>query len=245
MEVVRDLSGDLCIPENFSLTVPTYDPNRPQPNAHPAYSTNPQTTEVCATLGLTDIYILAGQNGQTYGEEGATGATEEEEDEDSTGSVDEPSEYPTDTSGLSSSYNPDEITIEDEWEEEVDEGVGCVEEKGTDAVVPEGQMGGQDSDRDSSPQRETANRLILPPPCAAPETEAPLHSLRPLSLPPPSASLSQGSSEEEGGFTSARVPKRTSGETAQGPASHTGSTPQIKRRNQSIYTAVDDEESED
>ncbi|KAK7154137.1 hypothetical protein R3I94_007490 [Phoxinus phoxinus] len=244
MEVVRDLSGDLRIPENFSLTVHAYDPSRPQHNAHPAYSTNPQTTEVCATLGLTDIYILAGQNGQTYGEKGAIGATEEEEDEDSTGSVDEPSEYPTDTSGLSSSYNPDEITIEDEWEEEEDEAVGCAEEKGTDAVVPEGQMGGQDSDRDSSPQRETANRLILPPPCAAPETEAPLHSLRPLSLPPPSASLSQGSSEEEGGFTSARVPKRTSGETAQGPASHTGGTPQIKRRNQSIYTAVDDDESE-
>ncbi|XP_067265751.1 lariat debranching enzyme [Chanodichthys erythropterus] len=244
MEVVSDLSGDLCIPENFSLTVPAYDPSHPQPNAHPAYSTNPQTTELCATLGLTDIYILAGQNGQTYGEEGATGATEEEEDEDSTGSVDEPSEYPTDTSGLSSSYNPDEITIEDEWEEEEDEGVGCAEEKGTDAVVPEGQMGSQDSDRDSSPQRETANRLILPPPCAAPETEAPLHSSRPLSLPPPSASLSQGSSEEEGGFTPARVPKRTSGETAQGFASHTGGTPQIKRRNQSIYTAVEDEESE-
>ncbi|KAG1946023.1 lariat debranching enzyme [Pimephales promelas] len=241
MEVVRDLSGDLCIPQNFSLTVPAYDPSHPQPNAHPAYSTNPQTTEVCATLGLTDIYILAGQHGQTYGEEGAT---EEEEDEDSTGSVDEPSEYPTDTSGLSSSYNPDEITIEDEWEEEEDEAVACAEEKGTDAVVPEGQVGGQDSDRDSSPQRETAIGLILPPPCAAPEPEAPLHSLRPLSLPPPSASLSQGSSEEEGGFTSARVPKRTSGETAQGPASHTGGTPQIKRRNQSIYTAVDDEESE-
>ncbi|XP_067301127.1 lariat debranching enzyme isoform X2 [Pseudorasbora parva] len=244
MEVVSDLSGDLCIPENFSLTVPAYDPSRPLPNSHPAYSTNPQTTELCATLGLTDIYILAGQNGQAYGEEGTKVATEEEEDEDSTGSIDEPSEYPTDTSGLSSSYNPDEITIEDEWEEEEDNGVGCAEEKGTDAVVPEGQMGSQDSDRDSSPQRETANRLILPPPCAAPETEAPLHSSRPLSLPPPSASLSQGSSEEEGGFTLARVPKRTSGETAQGSVSHTGGTPQIKRRNQSIYAAVEDEESE-
>uniref|UniRef100_A0A9J8D5R4 Debranching RNA lariats 1 n=1 Tax=Cyprinus carpio carpio TaxID=630221 RepID=A0A9J8D5R4_CYPCA len=241
MEVVSDLSGDLCIPENFSLTVPAYDPSCPQPNAHPVYSTNPQTTELCATLGLTDIYILAGQ---AYGEECATGATGEEEDEDSTGSVDEPSEYPTDTSGLSSSYNPDEITIEDEWVEEEDEEVECTEGKGTDAVVPEGQVGSQDSDRDSSPQREMANRLILPSTCSAPESEAPLRSLRPLSLPPPLASLSQGSSEEEGGLTPARVPKRTSGETTLGSASHTGSTPQIKRRNQSIYTAVENEERE-
>ncbi len=237
---MSEMSGDLCIPENFSLTVPAYDPSRPQPNAHPVYSTNPQTTELCATLGLTDIYILVGQSGQGYGEEGATGATEEEED--STGSVDEPSEYPTDTSGLSSSYNPDEITIEDEWEE--DEGVECGEGKGTDAVVPEGQVASQDSDRDSSPQRETANRLILPPPSSTPESEAPLRSLQPLSLPPPSASLSQGSSEEEGGLTPARVPKRTSGETRPGSASHSGGTPQIKRRNQSIYTAVEDEDSE-
>lgn len=252
MEVVSDLSGDLCIPENFSLTVPAYDPNRPQPNAHPTYCTSPQTTELCATLSLTDIYALAGQGAQNYRVEGATGATEEDDDEDnqSTGSIEEPSEYPTDTSGLSSSYNPDEITIEDEWEEE---GVGCAEEKGTDAVVPEGRVGGQDSDRDSSPSRETASRfnkaLVLPPPCAPPETGAPRSSSLSLLLPPPSnslstsASLSQGSLEEEGSLTPARVPKRTSGET-QGLPSHSGGTPQIKRRNQSIYTAVEDEESE-
>lgn len=244
MEVVSDLSGDLCVSDNFSMTVPVYDPNRPQRKAQPSYSTNPQTTELCATLGLTDIYAIAGQGVQIY----ATGATEEEEEEEdedngSTGSTDEPSEYPTDTSVLSNSYNPDEITIEDEWEE----GEECAEEKGTDAVVPEGKVGGQDSDRDSSPFRETASRLILPPPCAPPETEAPLRSSLSLVLPPPSlsssASISQGSSEEEGGLTPARVPKRTSGET-QVLASHSGGTPQIKRRNQSIYTAVEDEESE-
>lgn len=244
MEVVSDLSGDLCIPENFSLTVPAYDPSQPQPHALPAYSTNPQTTELCATLNLTDIYILAGQSGQIYGERGGKGATEEEDEEDSTGSADEPSDFPSDTSGLSSSYNPDEITIEDEWEEEEDGGVGCGEGKGMDAVVPEGQVGSQDSDRDSSPQRETAKRLILPAPCAKPKTEAPLHSLPRLSLPPPSACVSQGSSEEEGAFTAARVPKRTSGETTQSSAGQTGGTPQIKRRNQSIYTAVEDEESD-
>ncbi|XP_066541930.1 lariat debranching enzyme [Hoplias malabaricus] len=249
MEVVSDLNGELSIPENFSLTVPAYDPSRPQPNTAPAYSTNPQTTEMCATLGLTDIYILAGQSGQGPGEGG--GATEEEDDEDnqSTGSVEEPSEYPSDTSGLSSSYNPDEITIEDEWDEE--EGGGGVEkeeEKGCDAVVPEAPAGAQDSDRDSSPLREAAARLILPAPRTESETDDILLSPLALRLPPPSRStpssstgLSQTSSEEEGGAPPARVPKRCSGET-KGTKSPTGGTPKIKRRNQSIYTAADDEE---
>ncbi|KAI4888429.1 hypothetical protein NFI96_013163 [Prochilodus magdalenae] len=246
MEVVSDFSGELCIPENFSPTVPPYDPTRPQPNTAPTYSTNPQTTELCATLGLTDIYILAGQGGRGPGME-EVGATEEEEDDEdnqSTGSVEEPSEYPTDTSGLSSSYNPDEITIEDEWEEEGEE-----EEKGSDAVVPEAPDGAQDSDRDSSPTREAASRLILPPPRTESETEDLLASTLALRLPPPSGStptssagLSQTSSEEEGGAPAARVPKRCSGE-AKGTQSPSGGTPRIKRRNQSIYTAVEDEES--
>ncbi|KAL6485254.1 hypothetical protein MHYP_G00072990 [Metynnis hypsauchen] len=247
MEVVSDLNGELSIPENFSQTVPPYDPSRPQPNTAPAYSTNPQTTELCATLGLTDMYVLAGQGWRgTAAEEG--GATEEEEDDEdnqSTGSVEEPSEYPTDTSGLSSSYNPDEITIEDEWEEEE----GEEEERGSDAVVPEAPDGARDSDRDSSPPREAAGRLILPPPRTESETEDLLPSSLALRLPPPSGStpssstgLSQTSSEEEGGAPPARVPKRCSGE-AKGTQSPSGGTPRIKRRNQSIYTAVEDEES--
>ncbi|TRY91834.1 hypothetical protein DNTS_027189 [Danionella cerebrum] len=241
MEVVSDLNGELCISENFSLTVPAYDPSHPQPNAPPAYSTNPQTTELCATLGLTDIYILAGQS---YGEEGATGAIEEEEDADSTGSVEEPSEYPTDTSNLSSSYNPDEITIEDEWVEEENEEVGFTEGKGTDAVVPDSGAGSQESDRDSSLQRDMVKRLVLPPPGAKLEMRAPLRTPLHLTLPPPSTSFSQGSSEEECDLMPARVPKRSSGEATKSSTGHTGGTPQIKRRNQSIYTATEDEESE-
>ncbi|XP_030642794.1 lariat debranching enzyme [Chanos chanos] len=244
MQVVSDMGGELCIPENFSLTVPAYNPSRPQPHTNPSYVTNPQTTELCATLGLTDIYAQAGQDRQGQDDESASGAPEEEDDEDnqSVGSVDEPSEYPTDSSGLSSSYNPDEITIEDEWEEEEDGEGG--EEKGTDAVVPEGQVGGQDSDRDSSPLRESgSSHLVLPPP-----NGEPLRSLT-LNLPPPcqstpsSVSPAQGSSEEDGGATPARVPKRTSGQT-EGANTGTGNTPKIKRRNQTIYTAADDEETE-
>uniref|UniRef100_A0A4W5MVG2 Debranching RNA lariats 1 n=1 Tax=Hucho hucho TaxID=62062 RepID=A0A4W5MVG2_9TELE len=90
MEAVGELGGELSIPENFSLTV---------------YTTNLQTTQLCATQGLTDIYAQVG--GQMD-----TGAPELEDDDVQSG--DEPSEYPIDTSGLSSSYNPDEITIEEE-----------------------------------------------------------------------------------------------------------------------------------
>ncbi|KAK1797729.1 hypothetical protein P4O66_008097 [Electrophorus voltai] len=250
MEVVGDLNGELNIPENFSMTVPAYDPSCPQPHNLPTYSTNPQTTELCATLRLTDIYALAGQAGHIP-PAGASeeGATEEEEDEDngSTGSTDEPSEYPTDTSALSSSFNPDEITIEDEWEENEGEQGEEEEEKGTDAVVPEAVVGAPDgapdsapdSDRDSSPVRQATGRLSLPPP----RLEAEADGFPPASgSVPSSGGLSQTSSEEEGGAHPARVPKRCSGE-AKGANSPTGATPRIKRRNQAIYTAAEDEES--
>lgn len=243
MEIVSALNGELSIPENFSPTVPAYDPSRPQPHAPPAYCTNPQTTELCATLGLVDIYALAGQstqNSTSWRDEGAN--EEEEEDKQSSGSVDEPSEYPTDTSVLSNSYNPDEITIEDEWEEEEEEEKdgGEVKKPGTDAVVPEAPVGAQDSDRDSSPQREAVGGLVLPPP----RTASVMDELP--GFPPPSTQFSncfpQTSSEEEGVTSPARVPKRPSGEI-KGSFNPAGSTPRIKRRNQAIYTRADDEES--
>ncbi|KAK3543524.1 hypothetical protein QTP70_023216 [Hemibagrus guttatus] len=241
METVSALNGELSIPENFSPTVPAYDPSRPQPHTPPAYCTNPQTTELCATLGLIDIYALAGQSTQNWKEEGAN---DEEEDEDnrSSGSVDEPSEYPSDTSMLINSYNPDEITIEDEWEEEeeeVEKDGGEVKKTGTDAVVPEAPAGAQDSDRDSSPRREAMGRLVLPPPRTA-ETDEP-SDLPPTST-PFSGCFSQMSSEEEGSMPPARVPKRPSGET-KGSFNPIGNTPKIKRRNQTIYATADDEES--
>lgn len=249
MEIVNALNGELGIPENFSPTVPAYDASRPQPHAPPAYLTNPQTTELCATLGLVDIYALAGQSTQNSTSWREEGTNEEEEDEDnrSTASMDEPSEYSTDTLMLSSSYNPDEITIEDEWEEEEEEEKdgGEVKKPGTDAVVPEAPVGVRDSDRDSSPQREAVSGLVLPPPrMEASDIDEP--SELPLGFPPPSTQisncLSQISSEEEGATPPARVPKRPSGEI-KGSFNPTGSTPRIKRRNQSIYAAADDEES--
>lgn len=243
MEIVSALNGELSIPENFSPTVPAYDPSHPQPHTHPAYCTNPQTTELCATLGLVDIYALAGQSAQnstSWREDRAN--EEEDEDNQSSGSTDEPSEYPTDTSMLSNSYNPDEITIEDEWEEEEEEEKkdgGEVKKSGTDAVVPEAPAAAQDSDRDSSPQREAVGRLILPPPLMASETEEPYDL--PTRLSPSSTGCFSHSSEEEGTMPPARVPKRPSGET-KAPFNPIGNSPRIKRRNQAIYTADDDDE---
>ncbi|XP_066543322.1 lariat debranching enzyme [Amia ocellicauda] len=225
--VVAELGGDLRIPENFSVTVPAYEPGRPQPQRPPSYSLNPQTTELCATLGLTDIYARVGRRAARRGEEGEEGEEEEEENM-SSGSAEEPSEYPTDTSGLSGSVNPDEITIEDEWEEEEEDGVGA----GPSAGPPGSPL--------CSPGRGSAvARLVLPSPAR-------------LDLPPPvfsapSPSDSPPAAPPECGPPQPRIPKRTSGEAGDrgdGGGGGTGATPKIKRRNQSIYTALDDEGSE-
>ncbi|KAJ8012657.1 hypothetical protein DPEC_G00045170 [Dallia pectoralis] len=227
LEAVHDLGGELSVPENFSLTVPAYDPARSQPHAPPSYSVNPQTTELCATLGLTDIYAQVGQDG--YGGQMGTGATELEDD-DNIQSGDEPSEYPTDTSGLSSSYNPDEITIEEEWEEE--EGEGKLEkEQSPDAVMPKGETGERQDSR--TPCGDPATQIVLTMTKSDPDRPSRLS----LNLPPPTHSSAPEEEEHQ-----SRIPKRTSGET--GDPSNTGTTPRIKRRNQVIYTAVDDE-SED
>ncbi|KAK5860629.1 hypothetical protein PBY51_022091 [Eleginops maclovinus] len=234
MKVMEALSGELTIPENFSQTVPLYDPNKPQYHLSPSCSTNPQTTELCATLGLTDLYAHLCQGG----DEGGRMQAGEEDDDDGqrAGSGDEPSGYPSDTSGMSSSINPDEITIEDEWEEEEEEEVVV---KGNKPPV-EGVS--------------TPSRMVLPLPKSSPS----LSNI--MSLPPPSHSTPAASShsqsaaereehwEEDDGdgddedVSAMQCLKRSSDEI-ETPCSKS-TTPKIKRRNQVIYTAVDDEEGE-
>ncbi|KAM3862281.1 lariat debranching enzyme [Diretmus argenteus] len=242
MEVVELLSGELAIPDNFSRTVPAYDPTKPQPYASPSYNTNPQTTELCATLGLTDIYA---QVGDELGRAQDSARGEDEDDEHSTGSMDEASEYPTDTSGLSNSYNPDEITIEDEWEEEKEE--GKAEAKG--GTDSKGVVRGDKSSDCPVGEIHTPSRMVLP----EPKSEAsPSHLSFPMNLPPashstPAPASSQPSAVREGLCDGGeapvvRIPKRTSDET--GDTGSTDKTPRIKRRNQVIYTTVEDEESE-
>ncbi|XP_076602624.1 lariat debranching enzyme [Chaetodon auriga] len=247
MQVVEDLSGELAIPDNFSRTVPPYDPNKPQPHATPSCSTNPQTTELCATFGLTDIYAQVGQGGVEVGTvQDSTGGEEEDEDGHSVESVDEPSEYPSDTSGLSSSFNPDEITIEEEWEEEEGEkGKEEVEGKSSSKAAVKG---------DSVPVNEihTPSRMVLPKPKsdASPTLLSHLMNLPPPFHSTPAIVCRQSGAEREGhcegddeDATAVRILKRTSDET--GDLGSRSTTPRIKRRNQVIYTTAEDDEGED
>ncbi|KAG7463309.1 Lariat debranching enzyme [Solea senegalensis] len=249
MQVVEDLSGELAVPDNFSRTVPPYDPGRPQYHAAPSCGTNPQTTELCATLGLTDLYAQVVQGGEEPGRVlGSTGGEEEDDNDEEGNGADEPSEYPTDTSGLSSSFNPDEITIEDEWEEEEEE-----EMKEKEAAAATTTTSGVNLS-----EIHTPSRMVLPEPKS---DVSPIHMSRLMNLPPPSHSTpaaprSHSASAEGGGVcegvdeeeveegkdasAAARVFKRTSDE-AGGPGSR-GTTPRIKRRNQVIYTAEEDED---
>ncbi|XP_054642572.1 lariat debranching enzyme isoform X2 [Dunckerocampus dactyliophorus] len=218
MKVVEELSGELAIPDNFSHTVSAYDPGNPQPHSAPSYNANPQTTELCSTLGLTDIYIQVGQGDDMREAHGG-------EEEDDCPEDDEPSQYPTDTSGMSSSFNPDEITIEDEWEEEL--------ESGSDPKLPGGDVA-------------YTPRMVLPPPKleASPIPMSPLMDLSPHchSTPEttrPSSGLELDKESEDADPAGTRAPKRTSVE-AGGNGSGTA-TPRIKRRNQIIYATAEDE----
>ncbi|KAK7882310.1 hypothetical protein WMY93_028484 [Mugilogobius chulae] len=227
MKVVEDLNGKLSIPDNFSLTLPAYDPANPQPHMSPSFNINPQTTEICATLGLKDIYALVGQGrgglGQSFDD-----SRGEQDDACGIDSGDEPSEYLTDVSALSGSFNPDEITIEDEWEEEEE----VKEEKFTKPSI--------------TGEIHTPSRLILPAPksSTSPCALSDLINMNPPShsTPGPVRGESQNDSQNDSNNedTSAiRMLKRSSNESVT-PGSR-GTTPLIKRRNQDIYSTADDE----
>lgn len=243
MQVMEDLNGELSIPSNFSQTLLAYDPTNPQPYTRASYSINPQTTELCAILGLTDLYAQVGQDserlGQSYGE-----SRDEEKGEDDTPSFrsgDEHSEYPTDTSGLSASFNPDEITIEDEWDEEEDvketKHSQSTSELTKPSVLPFGEI-------------HTPSRMVLPEPKSS-TSPCGINDL--INMPPPSHStpaLEHSQSQKEcfsdgnGEDTPvSHVLKRSSDELSN-PGIR-GTTPLIKRRNQDIYKKVSDEENDD
>lgn len=116
-KVLKDVDHDLTIPCNFSVTLPCYDPNNPQHKRVASHMVNPQTTEFCARFEIIDINAKAGQ----VEEEGGEFDAADDNDAESSGSIEDPSEYSTDTSVLSSSINPDEITLEDEADDDNEE----------------------------------------------------------------------------------------------------------------------------
>lgn len=230
MQVVEDLGGKLSIPNNFIPTLPAYNPANPQPQMSPSYTINPQTTELCATIGLTDIYALIGHSRGELGK--SFGDSREEDDSHNVESGDEQSEYPTDTSTLSSSFNPDEITLEDEWEEEEGEEVKDSKEftklPTTDKIHTPSRLILPEPKSSTSPCA-TSDLMNIPPPSYS--TPAPVRS------PPQIESLNDSNNEDT---LAVRVLKRSSDERVN-PSSR-GSTPLIKRRNQDIYTTVDADE---
>lgn len=233
IEVVKDLNGELAIPDNFSRTVQAYDPNKPQPHANPRCHTNPQTTELCTLLGLTDLCAKAAH---LSGGSGRAGEEEEEwEDGQSMGSADEQSEYQSNTSGMSRSFNPDEITIEDEWDEEP----GEQEIKELEVI----------SEAKAAVEFQTPRPMVLPKPKldVSPshlthprELAAPSHSAPPTAQ---SQQCDEDEDEDEDPAAVTRMLKRTSEEAKD--TSGRGVTPTIKRRNQVIYSVVDDEDEDD
>ncbi|XP_033615584.1 lariat debranching enzyme isoform X2 [Fukomys damarensis] len=115
-EVLEKLNNDLRVPCNFSVTAACYDPSKPQTQVQLVHRINPQTTEFCALLGITDINVrlqMAKQEHHLHHE------YEEQDDVESNDSGEEQSEYNTDTSALSS-INPDEIMLDEEEEAEDD-----------------------------------------------------------------------------------------------------------------------------
>lgn len=231
IEVVKDLKGELAIPDNFSQTVQAYNPSKPQPSANPRCHSNPQTTELCALLGLTDLCAKVAQLNEGSGR-AAPGEEEEWMDGQSIGSADEQSGYLNNNSGMSRSINPDEITIEDEWDDEPEE-----QEIEAREGIPEVQTSGEG---------QTPRPMVLPKPKM---DVSPSHLSHRMELAPPShctptiAQSQQCDGEDEDSAAFTRMLKRNSEEA--GDSSGRGIPPRIKRRNQVIYMVRDGEDDEE
>ncbi|XP_021492273.1 lariat debranching enzyme isoform X2 [Meriones unguiculatus] len=113
-EVMEKLNHDPKVPCNFSMTAACYDPSKPQTQVQLVHRINPQTTEFCAQLGVTDINVMLQKAKE---EQPLRGEYEQQGDLGTDDSGEDRSEYNTDTSALSS-INPDEIMLEEEEEEE-------------------------------------------------------------------------------------------------------------------------------
>ncbi|XP_021563828.1 lariat debranching enzyme isoform X2 [Carlito syrichta] len=220
-EVLEKWDHDLRVPCNFSVTAACYDPSKPQTQMQLIHSISPQTTEFCAQLGITDINVRLQQSK----EECHLCEDEEQDVVDSSDSGEDRSAYNTDTSALSS-FNPDEILLE-EGEEGDDEGslVSAPSDVNTPSVEPS-------SDQASDFSASFSDVRILPGSMVV-SSEDTLES--PVAREgKPGETVELGDAENLTQGPSKRLSDEHEPEQRK----------KIKRRNQAIYAAVDDEEGE-
>lgn len=216
-EVMEKLNHDPKVPCNFSMTAACYDPSKPQSQVQLVHRINPQTTEFCAQLGITDINVVIQKVKEErrlcaeYEQQGDVGTDESEEDR---------SEYSTDTSALSS-FNPDEILLDEEEEEEEKEEVGPRSDVTTPSVEPPSHQA-SDFSTSFSDVRNLPSSMFV-------SSDDTSHS----------STGGEGNpdetvqSEDENSLTDFQL-KRLSNEH------EPEQRKKIKRRNQAIYAAVDD-----
>ncbi|XP_078084916.1 lariat debranching enzyme [Mustelus asterias] len=215
-ELLEEQGHNLHVPSNFSQTVPTYDPAHPQRSREAVHVINPQTTEFCATFSLIDLNAKVKQMENEGFMEG-----EEEIEMDSADNPEEPSDYTTDTSGLSSSINPDEITLEDD-----DDDNG---ELSTHSIEPSPDHPFTDLSANFSDVRDLPDSMIV----SSDETQDSATEELDKSG---DSSMTEG----EGKSTRTKAVKRISNEHENGSSG----IKLIKRRNQSIYRTQNNEDED-
>lgn len=218
-KVLEILNHDLKVPCNFSITAACYDPSRPQTQMQLVHRINPQTTEFCAQLGITDMNVRLQRAKE---EHHLCGEYEQQDDVESNDSGEDRSEYNTDTSALSS-INPDEIML-DEEEEDEDSIVSTHSDMNTPSVEPS-------SDQASDFSASFSDVRILPGSMVVSSDDT-LGS-------PDGREGKLGEAPESGdGNDLTELPlKRLSDEH------EPEQRKKIKRRNQAIYAAVDDDDA--
>lgn len=218
-EVLEKLNHDLKVPCNFSVTAACYDPSKPQTQMQLVHRINPQTTEFCAKLGITDINVSLQKAKE---EHHLCGEYEEQDEGESNDSGEDPSEYNTDTSALSF-VNPDEIML-DEEEEDEDSFVSAHSDINTASVEPS-------SDQVSDFSASFSDVRILPGSMFVSSDDTLSSPIGREGKPGEAVELGDGKDLTE-------MPvKRMSDEHE--PEQRR----KIKRRNQAIYAAVDDDDA--
>ncbi|KAM5154661.1 lariat debranching enzyme isoform 2-T2 [Callospermophilus lateralis] len=220
-EVLEKLNHDLRVPCNFSVTAACYDPNKPQTQMQLVHRINPQTTEFCAQLGITDINVSLQK---AKGEHHLCGEYEEQDDVESNDSGGDRSEYNTDTSALSS-INPDEIML-DEEEEDDDNIVSAHSDSNTPSIEPSSNQG-SDFSASFSDIRILPGSMIV------------------------SSDDTSGSPTDREGKLDEAVELENEKDLTEMPLKRRSDEHEpeqrkkIKRRNQAIYAAIDDDDDDD